>query len=109
MVCTSDTGIIDVALVLSRWPPIWNSAMGSVVRMTSRDGLRSGYLRAGMICFSCGKAAASVDQIRQYEATKTNWTMVSVAGLGKLLRMDLDDVFVSSEVVHQMMQRAWRR
>ena len=38
------------------------------------------------------------------EETKANWISVRVTGLGKALRMDLEEVFVNAEVKYQMRQ-----
>src|SRR5690349_11480959 len=102
MVCTRDTGILDVALELRRWPPIWKAASGSVVLITSRDGARIGYLRAGMAARSWGKVDASQENNRQYDETKPNWTRVKVAGLSKAVRIALEDVLVMADDQYHM-------
>jgi hypothetical protein len=104
MVWTRDTGILDVAFELRRWPAIWKAASGIVVRMTSREGYRIGYLRAGMAVRRRGKVDASQENSKQYEETKANWTRVSVAGLSKAVRIALDEVLVRADDQYHMTQ-----
>lgn len=103
--CTSETGIRDVAEELRRWPNIWKAASGSVVIITSRDGERIGCRNALILVPSTGKIVASHAKKMQSDDTKANWTRVRVAGILKALRIDFDDVFVSAEDVYHSRQR----
>lgn len=64
-VCTNETGILEVADALSKWPPIWKAAKGKVVLMTSFEGCRMGFLRAGIEVRRFGKTEASQDDVMQ--------------------------------------------
>jgi len=57
--------------------------------------------------WNIGKIVASHEKNMQKEATKANWIKVSVAGLGKALRMDFEDVFVRALDIYQIMQRIY--
>ncbi|KND96020.1 hypothetical protein QG37_07643 [Candidozyma auris] len=41
MVCTKDTGIMEVALWLVMWPKNWKMPMGKVVEMMNALGVRN--------------------------------------------------------------------
>lgn len=105
MVWTSETGILAVAVELSRWPPIWKKARGSVVMMTSLLGSRMGCRNADILVRRTGKMLASQERKMQSEDTKANWINVKVAGMSKALRMDFDDVLVRADEVYHMTQR----
>jgi hypothetical protein len=47
---------------------------------------------------------ASQEKRRQNEATKANWMRVRVAGLGKVLRIDFEDVLVKALDMNQAKQ-----
>ena len=109
MVCTRDTGILDVAYELSRWPSSWNTDRGSAVANTSQEGFRSPFFRAGIDLFSEGNIDDSDVRMKHHKDTDANWMMVRVAGLGKALRIDLEEVLVRAEVMYQAMQSACSR
>lgn len=44
--------------------------------------------------------------VKQYAATRKNWTIVKLAGLSKALRIDLEEVFVNAEDMYHVTQRA---
>lgn len=48
IVCTSDTGILDVAYELRRCPRSWKIESGKAVMRTSFDGLLRPFFSAGM-------------------------------------------------------------
>lgn len=75
--------------------------------MTSREGDRSPFLRAGTLFLSQGKEDERYDSRRHHVGTKANCTMVRVIGLGSAFKMDLDEVFVRAEVVYQIRQRTY--
>jgi hypothetical protein len=106
MVWTRETGILEVAFELKRWPNIWNAARGRVVRMTSRDGYRIGCRSAGTAARSRGNVEASHEKSMQYDETKANWTRVKVAGLSKAVRIALDEVLVRADDPYHIMQSA---
>lgn len=47
---------------------------------------------------------ASVEETMQKVEVKKNWIRVRVTGLRKAFKIDFEDVFVSAEVVYQIMQ-----
>lgn len=49
----------------------------------------------------------SQEKKRQRKATKKNWISVRVAGLGKALRIDFEDVFVRALDMYHIMQRIY--
>lgn len=107
MVWTSETGILDVAVDERRWPPIWKAARGRVVIITSREGCRMPCFKAGIVVLSPGNVDASLEKKTQNEDTKANCMRVSVAGLGNVLRMVLEDVLVRALDIYQVMQRIY--
>jgi hypothetical protein len=107
IVWTRETGIFAVAVEDRRCPPIWKAARGRVVIITSRVGERMPCLRAGMVVLRAGKRVASQEKKKQNVATKANWIRVSVAGLGKALRIDLEEVLVRALEKYQIMQRVY--
>lgn len=107
MVWTKETGIFAVAVEDKRWPPIWNAARGRVVLMTSRLGYRILCLRAGTWVCSAGNTVANQEKNRQKVATKPNCISVRVAGFGKAIRIDFEEVFVRALEKYQMMQRIY--
>jgi len=50
--------------------------------------------------------AASQVRTKHQSETEANCAIVRVTGLGKALRMDLEEVFVSAEVMYHVIQRA---
>lgn len=56
-----------------------------------------------------GKTEANQEKNIQNVATKANWMRVRVAGLGKALRIDLEDVFVRALEKYQMIQSVYSR
>lgn len=109
MVWTRETGIFEVAVEDKRWPPIWKAAKGRVVFMTSRVGYRMPCRRAGILFLRLGKTVESQLKRRQKKATKANCIMVRVAGLGKALRMDLEDVFVRALDKYHMIHNVYKK
>lgn len=105
IVWTRETGILDVAEELKRWPTIWNAARGKVVARTSRDGARMGWRSAVIFSLRIGNTVASHAMRIQSDDTKANCTSVRVAGILKALRIDFDDVFVSADDVYQSRHR----
>lgn len=47
----------------------------------------------------------SQEKKRQRKATKKNWMSVRVAGLGKAMRMDFEEVFVKALDMYHITQR----
>lgn len=60
-----------------------------------------------MCVLRAGKMVESQEKKRQRKATKKNWTRVRVAGLGKALRIDFEDVFVRALDMYHIMQRIY--
>lgn len=52
-----------------------------------------------------GQTVESQEKKRQNDDTNPNWMRVSVAGLGKELRIDFEEVLVSALDKYQMMHR----
>lgn len=75
--------------------------------MTSRLGYLILCLRAGIWLCSAGKTVANQEKKRQKLATKPNWISVRVAGFGKAIRIDFEEVFVRALEKYQMMQRIY--
>ena len=63
------------------------------------------FRRAGIAVFRRGNILASHARKRHQPETKANCIIVSVIGLGKALRMDLEDVLVKAELKYQTRQR----
>ena len=61
--------------------------------------------RAGICSLRAGKAVDNQEKKTQNDATKPNWIRVRVAGLGKELRMDFEEVFVNALEKYQIKQR----
>jgi hypothetical protein len=54
-----------------------------------------------MLVFRAGNMEDSQEKRRQKKATKKNWMRVRVAGLGKAMRIDFDEVLVRAlDVYH---------
>jgi hypothetical protein len=104
IVCTSDTGILDVASALRMCPPIWKHVKGSVAMISSLDGLRIPYLRKGIVCFNRGYLLANVASIKHQPDTKANCTVVRVMGFGRAVKMALEDMLVKIEVMYHTAQ-----
>lgn len=62
------------------------------------------FFRAGMDFFNEGKIDDRYDRMRHQAETKPNWTIVKVIGFGSVVRISLDEVLVSAEVMYQTMQ-----
>lgn len=107
MVWTRETGILVVAVADSRCPPIWKKANGRVVLITSLDGYRIPCRKACMFLGRAGNIVASHENSMQKKATNANWISVRVAGFGKALRMDFDEVFVRALEVYHIIQRVY--
>jgi hypothetical protein len=101
MVCTRDTGILDVASALRMCPPIWKQVKGSVAMINSLDGGRIPYLRKGIVCFMRGNLRAAAASTRHHPETKANCTVVRVTGWGSAVRMALEDMLVKMDVMYQ--------
>ena len=54
-----------------------------------------------------GQTVESHEKKTQYEATKPNWIRVRVAGLGKELRMDFEEVLVRALEKYQIKHRIY--
>lgn len=54
-----------------------------------------------------GQTVESQEKVMQKDATKPNWIRVSVAGLGKELRMVFEEVFVKALEKYQIMHRTY--
>lgn len=54
-----------------------------------------------------GKRRPRRAKVIHQEETQANWMTVRVMGWGKALRMVLEDVFVSAELMYQIRQRTW--
>ena len=63
------------------------------------------FRRAGIAVFRRGNRRASHARKRHQPETKANCMIVSVIGLGKALRMDLEDVLVKAELKYQTRHR----
>ena len=109
MVWTKDTGIFEIAVALRRWPARENIASGRVVIMISRDGDLMPCFNAGTAVFSHGKTDAKYADTRHQRETNANCITVKVTGFLYAVRMDLDEVFVSADVMYQTIQRAYTR
>jgi len=75
--------------------------------MTSRLGYLILCRRAGIRVCRAGKTDANQENKRQKEATKPNCTIVRVAGFGKAMRIDFEEVFVRALEKYQMMHRIY--
>ena len=73
---------------------------------TSQEGFRSPFFNAGMDLLSPGNNVDSDVRMKHQSETEANWMMVKVAGFGKALRIDLDEVLVRADVRYQTMQSA---
>lgn len=107
MVCTNETGIFSVAYELSRCPNSWKTESGSAVYMTSHVGRRKPFFNAGTAFFMAGNTDDNAVRIIHQEKTEKNWRIVKVAGFGYALRIDFEEVFVSADVMYQVMHRIW--
>ena len=103
IVWTRETGILPVAVADRRWPPTWKPARGRVVIRTSRVGYKIPIRRAGMCVFREGNIVESPESRPQNMATNPHWIRVSVAGFGKPVRIDFEEVFVQALDIYQMM------
>lgn len=106
IVCTKDTGILDVASALRMCPPIMNAVRGSVATIISLCGRRIPYFRNGIVCFMRGYRLAKAANIMHHPETNANWTVVRVIGFGSAVRMVFEDMFVKMEVMYQTPQSA---
>lgn len=104
IVCTSDTGIRDMASEFRMCPPIWNAVSGSVAMMMSLLGFRIPFLSTGMSSRTVALRLASHEKKIHQNETSKNWTMVRVTGLGRAVRMALDEVLVMMEVKYHTPQ-----
>jgi hypothetical protein len=104
IVCTNETGILDVASALRMCPPIWKHVKGSVAMISSLDGARMPYFRKGIVCFRRGYFLANMASIKHQPDTKANWTVVRVMGFGRAVRMALEDMLVKMEVMYHTPQ-----
>lgn len=66
-----------------------------------------GYLSAVIWVRNTGKTIASHAITMHSDETKANCTRVSVAGLSKAIRIDLEDVLVRAEEVYHMRHRIY--
>lgn len=105
MVWTSETGICDVAIELRICPANWKTARGRAPRRTLYDGARRPSFRAGMAVFREGNIEARYERIKHHVETNPNWTIVRVMGLGRAVKIDFEEVFVSADVIYQRTQR----
>lgn len=94
-----------MASELRMWPPIWNAVSGRVAMMTSLFGLRMPFLSTGAASRSDALRLASQDKNMHQKETSRNWTIVRVTGLGRAVRMALEEVLERMEVVYQKPQR----
>jgi hypothetical protein len=104
IVCTSETGIRDVASELRICPPIWNRVSGRVVRIRSFEGGRIPYFRNVSFCFKRGYRRASAARNIHHDETKPNCTRVRVTGFGRAVRIAFEDVFEKIEVMYHIPQ-----
>jgi len=79
-----------------------------VVIITSLVGGLMPCFRAGIAFFSPGNLLASQEKRRQNDETNPNWISVRVAGFGKAMSMDFEDVFVNADERYQIMQSVSR-
>ena len=75
-----------------------------VAVITSRLGYRIPFLSAGMAVLRRGKRRASNAKHKHHPETRANCIIVRVIGLGKALRMDLEEVLVRAELKYQIRQ-----
>lgn len=61
-------------------------------------------MRAGTARLRAGNSVERYDSSRHHIDTKANWTIVRVMGFGRAFKIDLDEVFVSAEVMYQIRQ-----
>lgn len=78
-----------------------------MVFMTSTDGFRKPFFRAGIARRREGNRDARDARMEHHIDTKANWMIVRVIGFGRVFRMDLEEVLVRAEVIYQMTQRPY--
>lgn len=106
IVCTSDTGIRDIASEFRMWPPIWKAVSGSVAMTISRFGRRMPFFRTGSRSRTVELCLASQERNMHQKETRRNCTMVRVTGRGRAVKMAFEDVFVRIEVPYQSPHRS---
>lgn len=67
-----------------------------------------GFCRAGIDERNLGNTLASHEDVMQKNATRKNCIMVSVAGLLKAFKMDLEEVLVRAEDMYHMIHRVYK-
>lgn len=73
--------------------------------MISREGFRIPLRSTGIELRSGGCIRAAHDSKKHHEHTNMNWISVNVTGLGRAVKIALDDVFDMIDVVYQMAHR----
>lgn len=73
--------------------------------MISRLGRRMPFLRTGKDSLTKALRLASHAKKMHQKDTSMNWMMVKVTGLGRAVKMALDDVLVMIEVMYQKPHR----
>lgn len=66
------------------------------------------FFKAGTRTFRLGNDIARNAKKRHHPETKANCMMVKVIGLGKVLRIDFDEVLVKAELKYQTRHRIWK-
>jgi hypothetical protein len=94
MVCTVLTGTLLMAREPNICPPTWKAAMGKVPLRMARVGLRSRPVHPSSFLL----------HTTHNPATNANWTIVSVTGKRKLLRMTLPVLLDIAELEYQSVQ-----
>lgn len=101
MVWTRETGILDMASELRIWPPIWNAVRGRVAMMMSLLGRRIPFFKTGKAFLTAALRFASHERKTHQKETSKNCMTVKVTGLGRAVRMALEEVLVRIEVPYQ--------
>jgi hypothetical protein len=94
----------DMASELRIWPPIWKRVRGSVVMIKCRLGGLIPNFKKGIVVFRRGYRFARAARNIHHEETNPNCTSVRVIGLGRAVRMALEDVLEKMDVMYQIAQ-----
>ncbi|KAI5296850.1 hypothetical protein KEM56_005289, partial [Ascosphaera pollenicola] len=100
MVCTSETGMAAIDNALKICPASEKHASGSAVMQTSTVGYLIPFFSAGTLCRTIGNRCARYANSKHQNDTNANCISVSVMGRSSALRIDLDEVFVSADVMY---------
>lgn len=107
IVCTSETGSLAMASELRIWPPIWKAVRGNVAMMISLFGFLMPFFRTGRAFLTEALRFASQARKTHQKDTRANCMMVRVTGIGREVKMALEEVLVMMEVMYQKAQRPY--